>query len=458
MIKKLVYKTVLAMFLATPLFSQTEASKGDYQIFSLDKAIEVALTNNYDGKLADAQAVNAKMELKGAFGTYLPGMNFNMGYSRNLNPKDNSSSSSLDSLAPYLKNYYSATSPNSYNMSLMMNYNIFDGFNREENYSRVQNSMKAAEFNIRQTRQNIVIDVYRKYIQMIRNSQIMKIRKENLEMGKSELKRIQAQYEAGAIPVAIVYAQEADLGNKEVDLITSENDMNIVKAQLLTIMGLNPDMTAEFELNGIPADVADDAIANYKAKIGPMNTSIKSALNSRFDYSMNKIYLENSNKTKNMAEAAYFPSLSASGGWAWNNTKFSEFSDKGTWTAGLNLSVPLFNGYQTEVQVQNAELQVQQRRFELARLEQNIRISIQTAYLNLDATEKQFEISKKSVKASEQNFKSMKERLAVGSSSITDYITANTQYITSQINKINAVYNYIQAQKELDYALGKLAY
>ena len=54
------------------------------------------------------------------------------------------------------------------------------------------------------------------------------------------------------------------------------------------------------------------------------------------------------------------------------------------------------------------------------------------------------------------NYQIYNERFNIGSSNINEYYDANTRYITAQINRINAIYSYYLAQKEVQFAIGKL--
>ena len=44
----------------------------------------------------------------------------------------------------------------------------------------------------------------------------------------------------------------------------------------------------------------------------------------------------------------------------------------------------------------------------------------------------------------------------VRASGIIEYQTANTQFVTAKINRINAVYNYMDAQYQIKFAMGNL--
>jgi outer membrane protein len=118
--------------------------------------------------------------------------------------------------------------------------------------------------------------------------------------------------------------------------------------------------------------------------------------------------------------------------------------------------LPIFDNFGTNAQIQSAKYQQTQKEFELLQLEQSIRKSVQTAYLTLEAAEKQIDITQRTLKFSEQNFESNKERYSVGAAQITEYQIAANQLLSAQINRVTAVYNYIQAQKSLLYAMGRL--
>ena len=120
----------------------------------------------------------------------------------------------------------------------------------------------------------------------------------------------------------------------------------------------------------------------------------------------------------------------------------------------MNLSVPIFSNFNTDYSVEQARLSLIQADIEKSKLEQQIKTEVQTAFLNLESAEKQIEISKRSVKSAELNYTSMKERYNVGAATITELTLANNQYIIAQINKVSGFYDYILAQKELQYALG----
>jgi len=341
-------------------------------------------------------------------------------------------------------------------MGAYANYLIFNGFSRGANYSRAQETYNASYSISIYTTQKVKLDVYRQFIDVVKKSQILKTRQENISLGKKELERIQAQFDAGVIPIALVYAQEAELGNKEYELTISENDLNVSKVKLLNTIGLNTDNNAEFLESSIKTDLTDDDVKIFRNEVGSVNSSISQSFQSRQDYLSIKSEISASESNLTISKSGYYPTLAASGGWSWANSSLDKFSEYGRSSIGLSLSVPIFDNFNTSYRTETSFMQLKQKEIEKYQLEQSIRTAVQTCYMNLDAAEKLLDISKRALRSAEQNFESFKERFRVGSSNITDYLTANNQLITAQINRINSIYNYLQAQKEVLFSIGKL--
>jgi outer membrane protein len=443
-------KVVMALLVAVLVFDTVTAeaqSTGAQTSYSLNECLKIATSQNYDVQIAKARLRTATADVQGAFGQFLPSVNFNMGYQRRLNTEGGGQFNLPDG--------YSAPA-NSYSMNLGAQYMIFNGFSRESNYSRAQSTVSSLEYSTQAVSLQTKSLIWQQFIAILKNSQIVKARRENLELGNNELKRAKARQEAGVTAIATVYAQEADNGSRELDLVQSENLMNLAKATLLTTMGLNPSQNADFTEASLPDNVTDSEITNFRSEVGSMDAAISHAMSKRPDYAAAKSRIQAAESGLEGSRSGYYPSLSASGGWSWQNTQFDNFNKFGSSTVGLNLRVPIFENFTTNTQIQNAQLEVTQREIEQAQLEQTLKSQIQSAFLNLTSAEKQLEITSRVIRSAQQNYNSAQERFNVGAASVTDYLTANTQLITAKINRISAVYNYFEAQSQMRFSLGDL--
>jgi outer membrane protein len=431
--------------------SANSQQDGEVKVYTLNQCLQIADKQNFSNQLQEAQVEVAQANLLAAFGSYLPSANFNSGYSRRLNVDGGQA---INVGGQVIRGF--APPANSYSMSAIANYTIFNGFQRETDYNTSKISVKSTETNLQQTRLQTGIDVRRAYLTVLRNSQIVEIRKENLKLGVSQLDRLKASVEIGTAQKGVVYTQEAEIGNRELDLVTAENNLNISKAQLLALMGLDPDQPAEFIDASIKNESSKNDISSFRSQVGTKDKALQTSLDNRLNIKLADLNSETSKENLRGSRSGYLPSVSASGGWSWSNSELNSFGLLGRSFVGVNLSVPLFDQFQTNARIQNAELTIKQRDIERSIAIQTVRTDVQTAFLNLDAAEKQIEISEKTVLSSEINYQISSDRFSNGLANIIDVLTANNQLVTSKINKTNAVYNYIDAQYQVLFALGVL--
>lgn len=436
----------LFLFLLLPLSLFPQVS-GPGATLTLDDCINIALEKNFDLLISKERIDVAEAGLRGAFGEYLPTISANIGYSRQLNNLN-------QSLVFGDRVIQSNQNPNRYNATTGARLTLFDGFSREYNYSASKDNLESVKFNVEQLKRDIKIQVYRAYTEVIRNSQIVRIRQENIQIGKNDLENMKAQYKAGVSALPQIYSQEADLGNLEYDLLTAENSHFTSKASLLILMGLAPDLDINFDINSIPADVTEKEVESFYNNHKDQEELVKKALNNRYDIKSYDLTENAAKAAKKAAEGHYYPNISASTGWSWANTEVDDFNTKGNFALGLNLSVPIFNNFRTDQQVQNAEMQQRQAEIEKQRLENQVRNEVKTALLTLEISQKQLKVSDKSYESSQRNNESTKERYKVGVASVLELQTSNAQFINSQLNRVNAVYNYYKAKKELLNAIG----
>ncbi len=435
---------------AYPVLTQ-EKGTNVKRTYSLKECLQIARENNPQIKIAESQISSAGAEITSAFGNFLPSANLNMGYTRQLNVE---SGQKINIGGQTI--VVGRIEPNSYNMSLSLNYNLFDGFSKEAYYSSAKDNLNAAYSKYSHTIQEIELNVYRSYINVLRFKKIFEARKQDLEVAKKELERVTARYQAGSTQYASVLSQEAELANKEMLVIQSENDLKNSKAMLLISMGLNPETDINVNENEISTTLDENEIKRFRAEYVDYETLVRSALSNRLDIVAMDQQIASGKANLTVARSGYYPTLSAYGGWSWANNELKNFSELGRSFVGLSLRVPIFENFKSNYQIEIAKAQLLQLEMQKLQLEQSIRNQVIQALNNLDAAEKQLYVAQKSLESAQKNFDSAQERYRVGSIGVVEYVYANNLLISSKINQINSVYNYYIAQHELLYSAGKM--
>ncbi|MCX7879691.1 MAG: TolC family protein [Ignavibacteria bacterium] len=436
------------IFLSFSVFSQ---EKGNIKTYSLKECLDIALQNNPQIKIAETSISVAGAEITSAFGNFLPSVNFSLGYTRQLNqqevPKINIGGQTLQ---------VGKIEPNSYNMGLSVSYDLFDGFRREAYYSQAKDKMNSAFSDFTKVTKDVTLNVIKAYANLVRNKKILESRKQDFEIGKKDLERIRSLYEVGSIPFTNVLSQEAELTNKEIQIITAENEVKNSKAYLLSLMGVAPELSIDVIDSDLPEDFTDEEIKKFRELFSNFDKIVDKAFANRLEIISLNQQIEAGKAALTIARATYFPTLSTYGGWSWANSEFNKFSELGRSYIGLSLRIPIFENFRTNYQIELARAQLIQLDMQKLQVEQTIRREIITSLNNLESAEKQLIATRRSLEYAEKNFQNISEKYRLGSVSSIDYYYANNLFINSKINHINAVIGYYIAQKEILYATGQL--
>jgi outer membrane protein len=425
--------------------AQTGSSPGRY---TLKECIRVALDRNFDIRETYASSRAAAASLTQAFGQYLPGADFSATYSRQLTNLNEQVS--IVNGVPIR----GEPLPNTYTMNGTLMWTLFNGFRREAQYDAAKNNVDAAENDIQFQRLLVAYNVSRQYIEVLRTEQIVQARKENLSLSRITYDRVKALYDNGRAPITQLLSQETEVANQETSVIQAENEYDLAKVNLLVLMCVDPTQQVTFDPSSMQSDATSLQVDEFRRTIGPERASVQRAMDSRPDIQALQDREQAAAATITQASAGYWPTLMANGGYVWRNFEFNNFSAQGQWYVGLNFRLPLFDQFNTNLNIENARFNHAQSQLNLERLEQQIGQNVRRAYLQLQAAEKGLDITERAMKSALANFDAMQERFNVGGSQLVEVQQANYQLITARINRVTAVYAYLDARTFVEFATG----
>jgi len=125
-------------------------------------------------------------------------------------------------------------------------------------------------------------------------------------------------------------------------------------------------------------------------------------------------------------------------------------------TIGVNVSVPLFNGFSTTYGVRSAAASVKEREASLEQTRLAISLDVWNAYHDLSAAIEQLTHTAALVKAADANEEVAVGRYQSGIATILDVVTAQTAAGTARQSRINAEFTWQVARAKLALALGRL--
>ena len=161
-----------------------------------------------------------------------------------------------------------------------------------------------------------------------------------------------------------------------------------------------------------------------------------------------------------ISRSSYLPTLSGFFGY---NTRWAEstpfnFMDQlslfdGT-AIGLQLNVPILNGFATRGRVQRAKINQERTEFQLKQAELDLERNVYQAYNDVINAKKSFEAAQKTLEARKQAFDLSKERYDVGLLNAFDYSQSTIALENAQSEVLRTKYDYIFRTKILEFYFG----
>jgi outer membrane protein len=123
---------------------------------------------------------------------------------------------------------------------------------------------------------------------------------------------------------------------------------------------------------------------------------------------------------------------------------------------GLNISIPIFDGFYKSANINQARLKLEQTNNNLDALKISIDNDVKNAQLKFNAALASLDYEKKNMDLAESVYQQTRKKYENGLGSNTEITSAQTDLIQAQNNYFTALYNAISAKVDYQYAIGKL--
>ena len=318
--------------------------------------------------------------------------------------------------------------------------------------SRTYQELSAKQ--LKQAKVTLAEQVMKAYYLILVNQEKSRLLDLNVSRLDSTLREVQALYKNG-------FAEKVDLDRLEVSLNNLKAERQ--KTNRLLSLGRN---ALKFQM-GMPLS---DSL-ELSGKLNDVNPDSLSPASGNFDYN-NRIEYSLLNTQKSLAnlqlknvQAGYMPTLVGLATLGVNSAA-SRFANLGNITeknryapygfVGLNLSVPIFDGFQKKYQAQQARINIQKVDNMKKMVESSIDLEVSQANTNLANAFTNFEIQKRNLKLAEEVIRVTKVKYRQGLGSNLEVTNAESDLKESQVNYYSAMYDFIIAKIDLDKAQGKL--
>ena len=418
--------------------------------WSLEKCIDYALTNNIQIKQRTLTIESSSTDILQSQLNLLPDLNGFANHGYNFG-------SSVDRYT----NKFATQRVQSDNFNLSSSLTLFGGFQKINQIRQNKLILQAGHYDLDKFMDDISLTIATSYLQILFYQETLKNAESQLGITVQQVDRMKKMVDAGAAAQGDYYNLEAQRATEEFLQVDAQNNLDLAYLTLTQLLDLPSAENFAIEVpalsvQGKPALVGNaDEIFLFATQNQP---NIKSA----------ELKLQSSNFNISRARGAMMPALSLSGSWGtgyssalkdlitqietpWKN-QLSENNNK---SISLNLSVPIFNGWQGRTAVTKAQIGVKSAEYDLELSKLNLRKTIQQAYADALGSLKKYNSANTKVSASKESFKYSDERFTVGMLNSVDYNNAKKDLEKAESDLLQAKFEYIFKATVLDFYMGK---
>jgi outer membrane protein TolC len=322
-----------------------------------------------------------------------------------------------------------------------LSQNLFD-FGKTSTQVKIQNlNLDAFRSDFDTTNAQVVFGVKQAYYGRLLTKRNRDVAREVVGQYEQHLGQAKGFFEVGLKPKFDVTKAEVDLSNAKLNLLKAENALRLAQVTLNNAMGL-PE-APDYEIQ--------DSLAFQRVELD-LDQSMKKAYDRRPDLQSILAKKKSLDETITLQKKGYTPYMTGNAGYGWGGESFP--LNQG-WSIGATLNIPLFSGFSTKYQVDEARANLDVLKANEETLRQGIFLEVKQAWLNLQEAADRIVTAEVIVRQAAENLELANGRYAAGVGSpieVTDALVAESNAKTSFGA---ALYDYKMAQASMEKATGE---
>jgi len=423
----------------------TTGAQEDAGGFTLQESIRQALEGNWNVKVRKEAIREAEAVKEQARTDFFPKFSTTYSYTR---LDDDQTTDPVD-LGLFTLPGNTLALRDNYQWKATVSQTLFTGFALVSAYELGKLGIDEAELNLELEKLDIVLLVKEAYFLVLEADRGVEVAEKAVESLRSHVKVARSFHRVGMIPVNDVLKAEVELSNAEHDLIKAENVAKIRRARFNTALA-----------RSIDEPVVLQDILEFLPETGAYADYVGLALKNRPEIKAVEVTLEQTDQRERIARSDYYPDVSLKYDYIKDgddpSVEGSPVHDANHWQVMAMLSWTFFEWGKTNHavrEVKSSRMQLIQTR---RALEDQIRLEIKQAYLDLFEAEKNIPTTTKAVEQAEENLRVSQERYKAQVTTSTEVLDAQTLLTQARTNYYRALYSHHLARARLERAIGNL--
>jgi len=303
-------------------------------------------------------------------------------------------------------------------------------------------SLKAAQLNLKDARELVVLAVGNSYLQAIAAAARVETSEAQVKSAQALYQKAADQQKAGLTPAIDALRSQVEFQTRQQQLIVARNELAKSTLSVARIIGLP--LGQQFVLT---------EKAPYQALTPlPLETYLQHAYNGRADYQAAMSQVQSAEHSRKAAVAGRYPSIDLDANFG--DIGVNPANSNGTWQVMGGINIPVFAGNKVHGDILVADAQLKQARSQLGDLRGRIDYEVRSALLDLNAAAEQVEVARSSVELAEQALAQSQDRFTAGVADNLEVVQAQEAVAGAHESFIQSLYAHNLAKVELAYAIG----
>ena len=455
------------------------SSNAQVKKWTLQECVEYALKNNISIKQSELDTKLADIDKKLAVGNFLPILNAGGSHSWNIGLNQNITTGLLENQTIQFTS-----------ASLNSSIDIYNGLQNQNRLRRAKLAQTASLYQLSKMQDDISLNIANSYLNILFNKENLKVQQNQLANDEKQLIRSQEMVDAGMVPRGDLLDMKATIASDKQRVVAAENTLFLSRlslAQLLTLEDFENfdtvDTDVDFKISPVLAQTPEAIVqkaneSRVEIKIAQANLDLASrdikiakgalqpSITGFYSFSTRASYSEIvtgftpdtanpfsviaqvEGTGQNVLQQNFLPIFSKAA------PLLDQFSDNKGHNFGLQLTIPVFNGFSARGNVERSKISFERNNNALTQAKLDLETNVYRSITDAKGALNTYESSLTTMEARKEAFNYAKERYAVGMMNAFDYNQSQTLFINAQSDVVRAKYDALFKMKIVEFYFG----
>ena len=448
-------------------------------VWSLQRCFEHALEHNLQLQQAELGLVRGALAETSAKGAFLPNLNASSSYGVNIGQR----------IDPFT-NEFASDAVQSSNYGMSSGLTLFNGFQNHLNLRRARIGLELAQTNVEIAQNTLALNLASAYLNVLFQKEFLTIAQLNAVATGRQVDRVQKLVNAGAAAESDLYDVLAQQAADQSSVVAAENGVTISKLALSQLLQLSGEEADNLDVAPPSDDLIESTQLPYSA-----DAAVTFALQAFPDMKAAELQVTDAYLGLDLAKAQRMPritgSYSVGSGYSQNRQtlvtdpvtqdvtietvegfllttpvviedgEFETMSFQDQFSNNLNqsvffsLSLPIFNGFGIETNIDRAKVDVLAAKLSQEQTAQALTQTVEQSWADARAAQRTFEANDRALEAASLAMINAEARFEAGAISALEYADARTRLDNARINALRTQYDFVFKTRILDFYPGR---